>query len=84
MPVSAARSAAGRPPRADRADRYPGPHVLAQTYPTAEIMLTGVKEPRCLAHAPNERVDLAEIEHMALAEALFLANYPTSVPQSGG
>jgi hypothetical protein len=42
-------------------------------------MLTGVKEPRCLAHAPNERVDLAEIEHMALAEALFLANYPHDV-----
>jgi len=32
---------------------------------------------RCLIHAPNESVDPAEIEHMALAEALFLANYPT-------
>jgi hypothetical protein len=40
-------------------------------------MLTGVEEPRCLAHAPNESVNPAEIEHMALAEALFLANYPT-------
>jgi hypothetical protein len=45
--------------------------------PDAEIMLTGVEEPRCLTHAPNESVDPAEIEHMALAEALFLANYPT-------
>jgi acetylornithine deacetylase/succinyl-diaminopimelate desuccinylase-like protein len=59
-------------------------HVLQQTYPDAEIMLTGVEEPQCLAHAPNESVDPAEIEHMALAEALFLANYPTSVPQSAG
>ena len=59
-------------------------HVLQQTYPDAEIMLTGVEDPGCLAHAPNESVDPAEIEHMALAEALFLANYPTSVPQSGG
>jgi hypothetical protein len=27
-------------------------------------------------HAPNESVDPAKIEHLALAEALFLANYP--------
>ena len=52
-------------------------NVLHQTFPDAEIMLTGVEEPRCLIHAPNESVDPAEIEHMALAEALFLANYQT-------
>ena len=52
-------------------------NVLHETFPDAEIMLTGVEEPRCLIHAPNESVDPAEIEHMALAEALFLANYPT-------
>ena len=52
-------------------------NVLRETFPDAEIMLTGVEEPRCLIHAPNESVDPAEIEHMALAEALFLANYPT-------
>jgi len=52
-------------------------NVLHETFPEAEIMLTGVEEPRCLIHAPNESVDPAEIEHMALAEALFLANYPT-------
>jgi acetylornithine deacetylase/succinyl-diaminopimelate desuccinylase-like protein len=58
-------------------------HVLQETYPEAEIMLTGVEEPSCLAHAPNESVDPAEIEHMALAEALFLANYPTCGPSAG-
>lgn len=52
-------------------------NVLQQTFPDAEIMLIGVEEPGCLIHAPNESVDPAEIEHMALAEALFLANYPT-------
>ena len=52
-------------------------NVLHETFPDAEIMLIGVEEPRCLIHAPNESVDPAEIEHMALAEALFLANYPT-------
>lgn len=50
-------------------------NVLADTYPDAEIMLLGVEEPKCLIHAPNESVDPAEIEHTALAEALFLQRY---------
>ncbi|GAB4582862.1 M20/M25/M40 family metallo-hydrolase [Nocardia sp. IFM 10818] len=50
-------------------------NVFADTYPDAEIMLMGVEEPKCLIHAPNESVDPTEIEHMALAEALFLASY---------
>ena len=49
--------------------------MLHQTLPHAEIMLAGVEEPRCLIHSPNESVDPAEIEQMALAEALFLADY---------
>ena len=47
-------------------------NVLAETYPDAEIFLMGVEEPKCLIHAPNESVDPSEIEHLALAEALFL------------
>ncbi len=39
------------------------------------MMLLGVEEPRCLIHAPNESVDPSEIEHIALAEALFLERY---------
>jgi acetylornithine deacetylase/succinyl-diaminopimelate desuccinylase-like protein len=50
--------------------------VLATTYPEAEIVLMGVEEPRSLIHAPNESVDPAEIAAMALAEALFLRDYP--------
>src|SRR6185436_12629622 len=50
-------------------------NVLAETYPDAEIMLLGVEEPKCLIHAPKESVDPSEIEHIALAEALFLVNY---------
>jgi acetylornithine deacetylase/succinyl-diaminopimelate desuccinylase-like protein len=50
-------------------------NVLADTYPDAEIMLMGVEEPKCLIHAPNESVDPTEIEHIALAEALFLEKY---------
>ena len=50
-------------------------NVFAETYPDAEIMLMGVEEPKCLIHAPNESVDPSEIEHIALAEALFLEQY---------
>jgi acetylornithine deacetylase/succinyl-diaminopimelate desuccinylase-like protein len=46
--------------------------LLKDAMPEAEILLYGVEEPRCLIHAPNESVDPSEIEHMALAEALFL------------
>lgn len=50
-------------------------NVLADTFPEAEIMLLGVEEPKCLIHAPNESVDPSEIEHIALAEALFLQRF---------
>ena len=56
-------------------------NVLAETYPDAEIMLLGVEEPKCLIHAPNESVDPSEIEHIALAEALFLQKYATPASQ---
>jgi acetylornithine deacetylase/succinyl-diaminopimelate desuccinylase-like protein len=49
--------------------------VLAETYPTAEIFLMGVEEPKCMIHAPNESVDPSEIAHIALAEAMFLERY---------
>ncbi|MFH8254222.1 dipeptidase [Streptomyces roseolus] len=50
-------------------------NVLAENYPSAEIILMGVEEPRCLIHAPNESVDPTEIEHMAHVEALFLQHF---------
>jgi cysteinylglycine-S-conjugate dipeptidase len=50
-------------------------NVFAETFPDAEIFLMGVEEPKCLIHAPNESVDPSEIEHLALAEALFLEKY---------
>jgi acetylornithine deacetylase/succinyl-diaminopimelate desuccinylase-like protein len=50
-------------------------NVFAETFPDAEIFLMGVEEPKCLIHAPNESVDPSEIEHLALAEALFLESY---------
>jgi cysteinylglycine-S-conjugate dipeptidase len=53
-------------------------NVLQEAYPEAEIILIGVEEPRCLIHAPNESVDPSEIEHMALAEAMFLSSYASA------
>ena len=50
-------------------------HVFQKTFPDAEIVLYGVEEPACLIHAPNESVAPSEIEHLALAEALFLRKY---------
>lgn len=50
-------------------------NVLAETFPDAAMFLMGVEEPKCLIHAPNESVDPSEIEHLAIAEALFLENY---------
>jgi acetylornithine deacetylase/succinyl-diaminopimelate desuccinylase-like protein len=50
-------------------------NVFADTYPSAEIILMGVEEPLALIHAPNESVDPAEIEAMALSVALFLQRY---------
>jgi cysteinylglycine-S-conjugate dipeptidase len=55
-------------------------NVFADTFPDAAIFLMGVEEPRCLIHAPNESVDPSEIEHLALAEALFLERYAETGP----
>jgi cysteinylglycine-S-conjugate dipeptidase len=73
---SAMEEAFGRPMTTEgQGGSIPLCNVLAETYPDAEIMLFGVEEPRCLIHAPNESVDPSEIEHIALAEALFLERY---------
>jgi acetylornithine deacetylase/succinyl-diaminopimelate desuccinylase-like protein len=41
--------------------------------PSAEMILWGCEEPQCKIHAPDESVDLAEVERMVLAETLFIA-----------
>ncbi len=46
---------------------------LAEVVPQAEIMLFGAEDPGAHIHAPNESVDLEELERMVLAEALLLA-----------
>jgi len=41
-------------------------------YPDADVLLTGVGEPRSRIHGPNESQDLAELKRSALAEAIAL------------
>ena len=48
---------------------------LAELFPNAEIMVTGVEDPRSRAHGPDESVDLGELERACLAEALFLDRF---------
>ncbi len=45
---------------------------LAELFPKAEIMVTGVGDPEGGAHGPDENVELGELERACLAEALFL------------
>jgi len=47
--------------------------ALERAAPGAEIILWGAEEPLCKIHAPDESVDLGELQRMVLAEALFLA-----------
>ncbi len=73
---SAMETSFGRPMTTEgQGGSIPLCNVLADTFPEAEIMLLGVEEPKCLIHAPNESVDPSEIEHIALAEALFLERF---------
>ena len=73
---SAMREAYGREmTTAGQGGSIPLCNVLQSTFPDAEIMLYGVEEPGCLIHAPNESVDPSEIEHVALAQAIFLTGY---------
>ncbi|QTE28390.1 dipeptidase [Pengzhenrongella sicca] len=45
---------------------------LLETFPTASILVTGVEDPDSRAHGANESVDLGDLEHVVLAEALLL------------
>ena len=81
---AALEQAYGRPMLTQgRGGSIPLCNVLRETYPATEIMIMGVEEPRCLVHAPNESVDPAEIERMALAEALFMTAYAEHLADTG-
>jgi acetylornithine deacetylase/succinyl-diaminopimelate desuccinylase-like protein len=51
---------------------------LRAAVPDAEILLFGAQDPLARIHAPNESVDLAELERAVLAEALFIERFASS------
>jgi acetylornithine deacetylase/succinyl-diaminopimelate desuccinylase-like protein len=48
--------------------------MLSQTFPGIAILLWGASDERSYLHSVNESVDLAEVERLALAEALLIGN----------
>jgi acetylornithine deacetylase/succinyl-diaminopimelate desuccinylase-like protein len=45
---------------------------LAQEFPHAQIVVTGVEDPETRAHSPNESLNLGVLHSAVLSEALFL------------
>ena len=45
---------------------------LTETFPGIAVLMWGASDERSNIHSVNESVDLGELEHMALAETLFI------------
>ncbi len=48
--------------------------TFQRRYPEAAILVTGIEDPHCAAHGPNESLHLGEFTRTCLAEALLLRN----------
>jgi acetylornithine deacetylase/succinyl-diaminopimelate desuccinylase-like protein len=46
--------------------------TLAEKFPNAHVVVTGVEDPETRAHSPNESLDLAVLHKATLSEALLL------------
>jgi cysteinylglycine-S-conjugate dipeptidase len=57
---------------------------LADMFPDAAVLVTGIGDPDTRAHGANEGLHLAEFERVCLAEALLLAELATGADSSAG
>jgi acetylornithine deacetylase/succinyl-diaminopimelate desuccinylase-like protein len=53
--------------------------ALADTFPRAELLLTGVADPESRAHSENESVHLAELRKCCVNEAILLGKLAQGV-----
>ncbi|MEX0991769.1 MAG: M20/M25/M40 family metallo-hydrolase [Actinomycetota bacterium] len=58
--------------------------VLHRAVPAAEFVLWGTEEPKANVHAPNESVDLRELERITLAEVLLIGGLGSATPSAAG
>jgi acetylornithine deacetylase/succinyl-diaminopimelate desuccinylase-like protein len=56
--------------------------ALADAFPDAAFLLTGVEDPLGQAHAENESIDLGELERICAAEALLLGYLAQGPPDA--
>jgi len=47
--------------------------TLKETFPEAQVLVTGIEDPDTRAHSENESMHLGELEHIVVAEVLLLA-----------
>ena len=47
--------------------------TLKETFPGAQVLVTGIEDPDTRAHSENESMHLGELERIVVAEALLLA-----------
>jgi acetylornithine deacetylase/succinyl-diaminopimelate desuccinylase-like protein len=55
--------------------------TLQERFPDAAILVTGIEDPYCAAHGPNESLHLAEFTRTCLAETLLLGELTRSAPR---
>ena len=60
-------------------DSIPFIAQLAQTFPEAQVLVTGVEDPETRAHSPNESLHLGVFHRAILTEALLLARLDGAV-----
>lgn len=57
--------------------------ILQRSFPEAALLVTGIEDPYCAAHGPNESLHLGDFARTGLAEALLLHELAERWPARG-